>query len=236
MTTQSLAWPLLGLFALGAGCAGPKTALVDGKEVPRLTLHLTGTPYDFKHDGAHPRPGGASSGLQSPGGSLRGRVCGMFIDAEGQHAGDHLQLVGSVDNQNPLSLRMDEQGGVRHIVGNMGNAGIDVKIEANRISGGAGARTFVVDLQPNGVFTGFMRTPSTRGAMPGDRSMVPVELGGAAELATMPLLDQTIIVPSLFLCQSAGGSFRGNDKLELTLGGPAADRPDSTSALYTNGR
>src|SRR5215475_829075 len=95
----------LGSLLLVAGCATvPKTALVDGKEVPRLMLDLTGQPYQIKHEGAHPKPGGPSSGLRAAGGSIHGHVCGMFIDFDVTHKGDHVQLVGSIDNRTPAQI------------------------------------------------------------------------------------------------------------------------------------
>lgn len=234
--SKRLTWPLLGAMALGGGCATPKSAIVDGKEVPRLTLQLTGSPYDLKHEGAHPRPGGPSSGLESAGGSINGRICGMFVDVDAQHSGDHVQLVGSLDNKFPLSLRMDEQGTTRHITGNLGTQGVDVKVEPTRISGSVGARVFVVDAQANGMFSGFMKTPSPKGAVPGERSMAPIELAREPELAKMPPIDEALVVAGLFTCQSGTGQFRGTEVMELAIGGPAADRPDETSSIYTHGQ
>ena len=96
---NNLAIVMFAAAVATAGCAAPKTAIVDGKKVPRLTLEFTGNPYSIKHDGAHPRPGGPSSGLRDAGGGIRGRVCGMLVDFDVTHKGDHVQLVGSIDNQ-----------------------------------------------------------------------------------------------------------------------------------------
>ena len=64
----------LALVVAVAGCATvPKTAVVDGKVVPRLTLAFTGQPYEIKHEGAHPQPGSPSGGLKDAGGSIHGR-------------------------------------------------------------------------------------------------------------------------------------------------------------------
>ena len=63
-----------------AGCViTPKTAIVNGREVPRPTLEFFGQPYTIKHEGAHPQPGGPSSGLSVAGGGIRGRVDDMKI-------------------------------------------------------------------------------------------------------------------------------------------------------------
>src|SRR4051794_31968723 len=116
----------LALAGLMTGCATvPRTAIVDGKEVPRLNLDLGGQPYWVQHTGAHPRPGGPSSGLRDAGGAIRGRVCGMFIDLDAAHRGDRVQVVGSIDNRKPAAIAVSEADGVRHFTGNLGGAGVD---------------------------------------------------------------------------------------------------------------
>src|SRR6266511_970166 len=106
---------LLLLCALAAGgCAGvPKTAVVDGQTVPRLALEYGGQPYAIKHEGAHPRPGNPSGGLRDAGGSIRGRVCGMFVDLDVSHKGDRVELVGSIDNRMPTAITVTQRDGKR---------------------------------------------------------------------------------------------------------------------------
>src|SRR5262245_1829312 len=84
--------------ALVACATTPTTVIIDGKEVPRLTQEFTGQPYSIRHSGAHPRPGGASSGLRSPGGSITGVVCGAGVQFDVEHLGDHVQLTGFIDS------------------------------------------------------------------------------------------------------------------------------------------
>lgn len=230
MTRKSVGGWVAGM-ALAAGCAGvPKTAIVDGREVPRLTVQLSGNPYQLKHEGAHPRPGGPSSGLHDAGGSIRGRVCGMFVDLEAQHKTDHVEVIGSVDNHYPLSLSLDEKGGVRHYYGNIGDLGVDFTRDASRISGSVGRRTFVLDLDGD-VYKGFLKTPKARGA-----HLEPMEasLAGKPALDALPAVDEAVILPAILTCQTAGGQYSAVGALDLGIGGEAKDRPDGTSAVYTH--
>ena len=61
-----------------AGCA-PTTAIVNGQQVPRQNLVFAGRPYDVRHSGAHPAPGGPSSGIKDDGGHISGHVCGLAV-------------------------------------------------------------------------------------------------------------------------------------------------------------
>jgi hypothetical protein len=233
MNRTSVSGWLAGLLFLAAGCVGvPKTAVVDGRQVPRLTIQLAGNPYQLKHEGAHPRPGGPSSGLRDAGGSIRGRVCGMFVDLEVQHRGDHLEVVGSIDNHVPLSLSLSEANGVRRYNGNLGDLGIDFTRDAQRISGSVGRRTFVLELDGD-VYKGFMKTPIARGA---HFEPMPVTLTGKQALEQMPAADEAVVLPTILTCQSAGGQYRAVGALDLGFGGPEKDRPDETSAIYTHSR
>ena len=103
-TLAFLAWTALCPLTL-LGCATlPKTAIVDGQEVPRKTLEFTGSPYSITHRAAHPRPGGPSSGLRDAGGNITGMVCGMDVDYSVRHEGDQVVMVGFLDQTQPTQL------------------------------------------------------------------------------------------------------------------------------------
>ena len=97
MSLSSAVLPLL-VFAGLCGCSSaPTFVLVDGVRLPTLTHEFAGNPYGLRHSRAHPEPGGASSGLRSPGGTISGSVCGADINVEVEHRGDHVQLTGFMD-------------------------------------------------------------------------------------------------------------------------------------------
>ena len=219
------------LFA--AGCASaPKTAIVDGREVPRLTLQFTGQPYEIKHDGAHPRPGGASSGLNDNGGVIHGRICGMFIDFDVAHKGDHVQLVGSIDNRMPAAIDVSESAdGTRHFSGNLGGLGIDFVASPQMMQGHVGIRVFALDGVPD-LYRGYMRIPGTLDVT-GSKQRGSVVLYGLAALWRMPPADQAAVLPAIMTC--SGIQFGFGDALRVGFGGPATDRPPESSAVYTKG-
>jgi hypothetical protein len=223
----------LGLVvaALAAGCASaPKTAVVDGREVPRLTLEFNGQPYTIKHDGAHPRPGGASSGLRDAGGSIRGRVCGMLVDFDVTHKGDHVQVVGSLDNRMPAAIDVAEQNGVRHFTGNLGGLAVDFVVDGMMMQGHVGIRVFALEMA-SGAYQGFMRIPGLLDVN-GGKQRLGVLLRGHDALWAMPPADQAAVLPAIFTCGSM--QFRVVDSLDVGFGGTATDRPPETSAVYTN--
>jgi hypothetical protein len=221
---------LLVFAVIGAGgCATvPKTAIVDGKEVARATLEFNGQPYTVKHEGAHPRPGGASSGLRDAGGSIRGRVCGMLFDLDVTHKGDHVQLVGSIDNHIPAAIDVrDEGGGARHFTGNLGTLGVDFVLVPGAMQGHVGIRVFALEASADELH-GHMRVPNIRGAL-------PVMITGREALLAMPAADQAAVLPALMTCQTASGQFNAAEAIVLGVGGEATDRPPETSAVYTHG-
>ncbi|HEX6835363.1 MAG TPA: hypothetical protein VF334_02265, partial [Polyangia bacterium] len=63
-------------LVLAAGCA-PTTAIVDGKQVPRLDMDFVGQPFVIRVSGAHPKPGSPSGGLRDFGGRISGNICGL---------------------------------------------------------------------------------------------------------------------------------------------------------------
>jgi hypothetical protein len=220
------------LIASSAGCATtPKTALVDGREVPRLSLEFDGQPYTVKHEGAHPKPGSPSSGLTDNGGSIRGRVCGMLVDFDVTHKGDHVQLVGSIDNRMPAAIDVSEQGGQRHFTGNLAGLGIDFVLDPTMMQGHVGIRVFALEAAGD-VYQGFMRIPGTLDVN-GGKQRTSALVSGKGALWTMPPADQAAVLPALMTC--GGMQFQHGDALNVGLGGQATDRPPETSAVFTRG-
>jgi hypothetical protein len=217
-------------FAFLAGCASvPKTATVDGKEVPRLTLEFSGNPFTIKHEGAHPRPGSASGGLDDKGGSIHGRVCGMFIDFDVTHKGDHVQLVGSIDNRMPAAIDVREANGQRHFTGNLGPLGVDFIATPDGMQGHVGIRVFALERADDG-YRGFMRIPGTLDVN-GGKQRLGVNVSGNQVLWSMPAADQAAVLPAIFSCGST--QYTVIDALDVGFGGTATDRPPETSAVYT---
>jgi hypothetical protein len=225
---RTLAWVLLA----AAGCATtPKTALVDGRQVPRLALELNGQPFTVRHEGAHPRPGGPSSGLNDNGGSIRGRVCGMLVDLDVSHKGDHVQLVGSLDNRMPAAIDVSEQNGQRHFTGNLGGLGVDFVLDATMMQGHVGIRVFALEAAGD-AYQGFMRIPGTLD-VDGGKQRTGALVRGKDALWAMPPADQAAVLPALMTC--GGMQFQHGDALSVGVGGEATDRPPETSAVYTRG-
>jgi hypothetical protein len=218
---------LLAIAVLVAGCATvPKTAIVDGREVPRRDLEFTGQPYSMRHRGAHPRPGSPSGGLRDAGGSIAGRVCGMLVDFDVEHKGDRVQLVGSIDNHMPSLLEVRDAGGARHISGNLGSLGVELSLAGTQLIGHVGRRLFALE-QVQDHLEGFMRSPNVHGA-------TPIRIGGRDALWAMPAADQAAVLANLLTCQSAASQYRVIDRLELGFGGTVTDVPPETSAVYTH--
>jgi len=221
---------IAAVLLLTAGCATvPKTAMVDGRQVPRLTLEFTGNPYSVKHEGAHPRPGGPSSGLKDAGGSIRGRVCGMLVDFEVTHKGDHVQAVGSIDNRYEAAVDVSEDKGVRHFTGNLGPLAVDFVAGPTVMEGHVGIRVFAVETAGD-VYQGFMRIPGLLD-INGGKQRLGVSVAGRDALWAMPAADQAVLLPSILTCGSM--QFRAVDSIEVGFGGNATDRPDDTSAVHT---
>jgi hypothetical protein len=215
-----------------AGCATPKTALIDGQQVPRLTLELNGQPYTVKHEGAHPRPRSPSGGLSDAGGSIRGRVCGMYVDFDVTHKGDHVQLVGSLDNRIPAAIDVSGDDDVRHFSGNLGGLGVDFELARAQLQGHVGLRVFALEAGDD-QYQGHWRIPGLIGE--GTTSAVlPIVITGKEALWEMPPADQAALLPALLTCNPGGGQFRMIEGLVLGFGGAAADRPPESSAVYTS--
>ncbi len=218
----------LPVAVLGAGCASlPTTAVVNGVELPRPTREFQGQPYSLRHTGAHPQPGGPSSGLRSYGGKITGQVCGMDVDYEVQHEGDHIQMVGFIDNTSSTQLQVRDGGGERRITGSLANYAVDVHLRSNQIIGSVGFRFF--DMQQDG-----------------DRLHGPLKMSGTDEpntatangrdaLWAMPAADQAVVLANILTCYVATIGSYGRSPLVVGFGGKLGSLPRESSALYSDG-
>ncbi|MSP59481.1 MAG: hypothetical protein EXR72_03905 [Myxococcales bacterium] len=222
------------LFTLGA-CAAPATAIIDGREVPRLDLDLTGEAFVVHHKRAHPRPGGPSGGVTGPGGDMVGQICGMQVDYEARHEGDHVQLIGAVDGSHPSSLAVRDQGGAREITGNIGGLGVELKLTSDGLSGHVGLRVLLAS-QQGGDLVGDLRVQGWYDSE-GKPGITRVILRGRDALWSMPAADQAAILPNLLTCQMSAGQRVGAslDELEVAFGVPTTFRASQTSSLYRRG-
>lgn len=215
---------------LSAACASaPLTAVVDGREVPRLTLEFNGQPYTIRHERAHPRPGGPSSGLNVAGGDIRGRVCGMNIDYDVSHRGDHVQLVGSIDGRISSELSVRDEGDARTFDGALGPMGVTLVLRPESLQGHVGRRVFALEPGEDDTMHGFMRSPNVLGAS-------PIVIHGRSVLAAMPAADQAALLPNLLTCATSSSQYRVVTTLVLGFGGEVTDRPPQTSSVYTHSR
>ncbi|HWE29147.1 MAG TPA: hypothetical protein VHB97_14160 [Polyangia bacterium] len=197
--------------------------------MPRLTLEFNGQPFTVKHEGAHPRPGGASSGLRDAGGAIRGRVCGMLVDFDVTHKGDHVQIVGSIDNHIDAAIEVSEHDGARHFTGNLGPLAVDFVAAPSLMEGHVGIRVFALETAGD-VYHGFMRIPGLLD-IDGGKQRIGVAVAGRDALWAMPPADQAAVLPAIFTCGST--QFRVVDSVVVGFGGDATDRPSETSAVYT---
>lgn len=217
------------LVALTAGCAGSQTVVIDGHEVPRQTVELTGQPYSLRHERAHPRPGGPSDGLRADGGSIRGKICGMMVDIDVKHEGDHVQLVGSLDNRRDLAIAIAGSPESLHFTGNLGGLGVDFTANPQQLLGHVGLRVFAFDREGYR-YRGFMRITGLLGD-----GRIGALIDGAPALWSLPASDIGAILPLLMTCDGFQRKIVVNG-IHVGVGGAATDFPFETSTLYSHGR
>jgi hypothetical protein len=211
------------------GCATvPQTAIVDGKTVARLTLDLTGQPYQIKHEGAHPQPGKPSSGLRDVGGRIHGNVCGMFVDFDVTHKGDHVQLVGSIDNRVPAAVDVGDDHGMRHFTGNLGGLAVDFIAGPGGMQGHVGIRVFALDAAADDRYEGTVLIPRER-ALSDQR--IGLHVRGREALWAMPPADQAAILPAVLTCGNTQNRMLGD--LSVGFGGAPTQSAPESSAVYT---
>lgn len=213
-------------LALGAGCATtPPTAVVNGQTVPRLSQEYVGQYYGVRHSLAHPNPGGPSGGLNDAGGKISGQVCGMDIDYDVTHRGDHVQLVGILDGGRFNSqIQVRDVDGVRRITGNVGSSAVDLHLLSGALVGTSGYRQYRVQ-QVGDRMIGKMRAVNTD-------FLSDVTINGRDALWQMTPAAQGAVVPSLLTCFIAKIGMFGRSPLTVGFGGQAGAQPRDSSSLY----
>lgn len=215
----------VGLVA-ASGCA-PTTAIVNGKEVPRLSLSFTGRPYSVKHMRAHPDPRGPSSGLTDDGGHVTGIICGLDLLLDVKHAGDRVRLEGFIDNALSANLEIRDVEGERVITGNLGAsagvAAVELHLSQSGLRGRVGQRAFLMEIDGDR-YVGKLRINDTR--------IADATIEGREALWSMPAADQAAVLPALLTC--FGGRIENDvrNPLVVKFGGEAGAEPPQTSTLY----
>jgi hypothetical protein len=212
-----------------AACAStPKTVLVDGREVQRPTLTFAGQPFNLRHVRAYPNPGSPSGGLSSAGGDIHVHVCGMNVDYEVLHAGDHVQLTGNVDGPLPSEIEVREDGRARMIRGRLGGMSVAIELRSDALIANVGKRVFALETMGDDL-RGVFRLDGGGGA-------AQVVLHGLRALEDMPAADQGALLPGLLTCAVPYTPAVAVSTLVVGVGGASTDVPSQSSALYTRGR
>lgn len=214
-----------------AACATAGPVMIGGVAVPRIDYEMTGQAYSLKHVHAHPRPGGPSSGTVGDGGSIGGSICGMQIDYDVQHAGDHIQLLGNIDGGKSSQLKITEAHGQRIISGALYNRGVELHVFGNRIEGHVGTRVFAVEQEEDRLI-GFMRAAGLVGNSPTGVGVAPVVINGRDAFWSLPAAAQAVVLPNLLTCWTATSEVHITTALQVGFGGPATALPPETSSLY----
>ena len=214
--------------AVGAlGCAGPSTAMVNGREVARPNLHFTGQPYSLYHSNAYPVARSASNGVVADGGHISGHVCGMELLYDVRHEGDHISMGGFIDSTFPSEIEVRDRDGERVITGTLGGSAgtsvIELHLGGGGIQGRVGFRAFVLR-QDGDKMVGRIRLSDTRWAM--------AELDDVHAFREMPAADQAAVLSTILTC--FGGRIEGDvrNPLVVRFGGPAGAEPGGSSTLY----
>lgn len=214
------------LAAATAGCA-PTTAIVNGKEVPRLSLAFTGRPFSVKHLRAHPEPRGPSSGLKDDGGHVTGIICGLDVLLDVKHMGDRVRLEGFIDNTLSANLEVRDVEGERVITGNLGAsagvAAVELHLSQAGLRGRVGQRAFLMEIDGDR-YVGKLRINDTR--------IADATVEGREALWAMPAADMAAVLPALLTCY--GGRIENDvrNPLVVKIGGEAGAEPPQTSTLY----
>jgi hypothetical protein len=215
----------LVLPILTGSCAlYPRTAVINGVEVPRPTLEFQGQPYAVKHAYAYPQPRGPSSGLHSPGGTIDGTVCGVDVSYEVYHRGNHVQLIGFVTSTDrvDVQLRIEDHAGERRLTGNIGTKVVDLRLRQGGLYGYVGLNGF--DFSQSGdQFRGRVRSRRY------EQQVVDVTLNGRDALWQMPAADQAAVVPLVLDCLYSDFRFQfAHEPPPLGFGGKQTAAPRGT--------
>ncbi|HEY2747497.1 MAG TPA: hypothetical protein VGL86_22895 [Polyangia bacterium] len=186
---------LLPLLLL-SGCA-PTTAIVDGKQVPRLDMDFVGQPFVVRASSAHPKPGSPSGGLRDNGGRVSGNICGLDVTYDVSHEGNHTVMSGFVDEKQTTSrLEVKDIDGVsRQIDGTLDSESgtvVHLDLRKNAIRGRIGLREFDLGRDRDGdryigsLKVGTLTTSAT--------------VNGADDLWTLPPAAQAVVLSALLSC------------------------------------
>ena len=234
MRSNILGIACLGLSLSVTGCASSpkaaKTVLVNGQEMPRINLTFTGQPYTVMHKNAHPMPGGPSSGVVASGGAILGRICGVDINYDVKHKGDHIFINGVVSgstSQYNANITVRDVNGVRLITGDFGaQAGygaIDLQVTDTEITGRVGRRRFKLKAEGDQL-VGHLNWSSDHEA--------PVQVNGYAAMRELPPADLAAILPPLLTCNGREIERLGQGGLTVGFGGAPTSDPSETSSIY----
>lgn len=222
MNTNTWTLTLLTALTMAACATTTPPPVVDNHNgkmayLPRKDMELTGHPYALQHHGAHPQPGGASSGVRGPGGEISGTHCGAQVMLQVEHQGDHVAVAGSVDRE-VVRLRMVERGGQRFIHGVIGPRSVEISLSPEGISGHIGSSLYDLVAQGDRWTNG--RPHLGQG----------LAIAGKAALWSMAPAQQLAVVPLTLSCLE--GLSRGQfGQTELSFGGLATAVPRGTLAL-----
>ena len=114
--------------ALLIGACAPRSAIVRGREMPRVTANYTDSPrYTLTHYAAYPEARGPSSGVRDYAGRVAGRVCRTQVWLEADYRGRHMDVAGYYEpidggehTINQIQLQVRDYSGERHILGTIG--------------------------------------------------------------------------------------------------------------------
>jgi hypothetical protein len=203
-----------------AGCATPRTAIIDGKTVPRPTLGYTDHDlYAIEHRAAWPTPRGASSGLHGFGGHLWGRVCGNDVQLDAEYRGRYLDVSGFVSpaiaksanilpNDKPVHFEARDRHGRREVIGLVGEPAlrhplgppvVDFKYSPDKLEGQIGWRHFKLRREGDQ----YVGTVNEVG------EISPFVVDGVDELWLMPAPDQVALLPFMMTCAYEHAFMRG---------------------------
>jgi hypothetical protein len=225
---------VLVAFAVG-GCAAPKTAVIDGREVMRPTLGYTDNDlFALEHKRAWPQPRGASSGLHEHAGEMWGRVCGSDVQLDAHYRGRRLDVDGFVtparvrgmfEDDRPVHFEARDQDGFREVIGYVGqpNVGhpygppvIDFKFNSQVLVGQIGWRHFNLRRDDDAWVGTVTEVGEER----------PFGVDGVDELWTMPAPDQVALLPFMMTCSDEHAYYK-------VAGPPDRDLPVSFRGLVT---
>lgn len=226
MRSIALAGALAGL--LFAGCAS-STALVDGRQVPRVDFDFVGQPYVVRVSGAHPRPGSPSGGLKDNGGHVSGNVCGLEITFDVEHRGDYTHLTGFIDDgalDSAIDVR-DEKGISRHIDGKLSENGgtVHLDLRKNHIYGNVGLRQFELARRGD-QYLGWLKIRQS--------VVAKAVVNGADALWELPPAAQAVVLPALLTCYGDGIEDKLGTSFQVGFGGRQTWEAKHVSSIYHN--